>query len=149
MVQLKRSSLNREDALKYIEATLLGGMTKKDAYLAHINPNVKNPNQAITVMENKKDFIDLYQMVFSDDVLKIQHAAKRVQSKYVNLMEKNIDTAVVVLEEVNKKESTMSEKVIGIKLVNETLSAMSVVVNSGIAPGDQARPKLNRGSVVQ
>lgn len=146
---IKRLSFpNRDDVIKYIEATLFGGMTKKDAYMEYINPDIKNVHGAITTMENKKEFKDLYQALFSDDALKAQHTIQRVRNKFAGLVENNIDATSKILQDVMQDDKASQRSKSGaVRLANETISAMAVI--QGATPVEQdGNKKLNRGSVV-
>lgn len=139
--------VTRDKALLYIQAILIQGYTKKDAYLAHINPDERNPFAKIKTMESKKEYQDLLAVVRSDDNFRIDIKAQEVRGKYLGLIEQNIDTAAEMLTEV-KKDSDIKMKGQVVRLVNETITALAVV--SGGTPAKQPGnvPKLDRSGVV-
>lgn len=133
--------------LGYINDVLLNGYTKKDAYLKNINGDIKQPSLAVVNMEKRKDFQEIYQSIISDDQLQMNGKIKKVQSKYVDLIEKNLDTAAGILDEVAKTsgEDSLKNKAIAVRLVNETVGAMGIVQGPA-----QATPpgKLNKAGAV-
>lgn len=136
----------RDKVLQYIEATLVHGYTKKDAYLAFIDSECKAPHAAISRMEKKKDYQDILTVVTSDENYKFQIRTQRVRGKFLGLVEDNIDTATQVLKDV-KKEDTKT-KAVAVRLVNETIQAMSVISGGTPPAGQPGTPKLDKSGVI-
>lgn len=133
--------------LAYIEATLLHGYTKKDAYLEFIDPASKNPTVMFSLMEKKKEFKDLYAVIYSDDQAQIMAKANTVRLKYVKLMEQNIDLMSEVMTEA-KKTDGLREKATAVRLANETISAMAIVSGNGQPADGRKQPKLDAGGII-
>jgi len=126
----------------YATDIVFNGSTKKDSYLR----NVKDVNQvhiAIARMEKTEEYQSLLASIMGDDAAKLAAKVKRVQDKYVGLMEKNIDTASSVLDGV--KDGELKDKAIAVRLVNETVGAMAVVTG---ATQPQAPGQLNKAGAV-
>lgn len=137
---------NREDILSYITDNIIGGLTKKDSYLKNINADIKDTNKAIQRLEKTDNFQMIYQSVVNDDSLKLQIKVKKVQSKYVELMDKNLDTAIDVLDAVKGTKGSITEKAVAVRLVNETIGAMAIVNG----PTQAQKPgELDRSGVIQ
>jgi len=133
----------RSKILSYIEATLTGGLTKKDAYLTHVDDKVKNPTAAVARLERSKEFQDIYHTLITDENYKFQESAQRVRSKYLGLIEKNIDTAGSMLDGAD----TTSEKAKAVRLTNETIQAMAIVANPTPADREGSKP-INKSGVI-
>lgn len=133
----------RDQMLAYIEATLIGKSTKKDAYLKHVNPDIKQANLAVARMEKLPEYQELYSTIATDDNLKMQTDVQRVQRKYVNLIEKNIDTMNGILDDV--KNAEVKDKAVAVRLANETVGAMSIVDGP---KGPQHPGTLNKAAAV-
>lgn len=129
--------------LAYINATLFEGMTKKEAYLTHINSTLSHPHQAVLALEKKPEFRELYDHIMEDDNARLQAKANKIKLKYASLIEKNIDTASAILDEVEDGE--LQDKAVAVRLVNETVGAMAIVSGTSqpTAPG-----KLDKSGVV-
>ena len=126
----------------YATDIVFNGSTKKDSYLR----NIKDVNQvhiAIARMEKTEEYQSLLASIMGDDAAKLAAKVKRVQDKYVGLMEKNIDTASSVLDGV--KDGELKDKAIAVRLVNETVGAMAVVTG---ATQPQAPGQLNKAGAV-
>ena len=126
----------------YATDIVFNGSTKKDSYLR----NVKDVNQvhiAIARMEKTEEYQSLLASIMGDDAAKLAAKVRRVQDKYVGLMEKNIDTASSVLDGV--KDGELKDKAIAVRLVNETVGAMAVVTG---ATQPQAPGQLNKAGAV-
>lgn len=126
----------------YATDIVFNGSTKKDSYLR----NVKDVNQvhiAIARMEKTEEYQSLLASIMGDDAAKLAAKVKRVQDKYVGLMEKNIDTASSVLDGV--KDGELKDKAIAVRLVNETVGAMGVVTG---ASQPQSPGQLNKAGAV-
>lgn len=136
----------RDKVLDYIEAILVHSYSKKDAYLAFIDPECKNPHAAIARMEKRKEYQEIYAVVTSDENYKFLAKAQRVKSKFLNLVEKNIDTADKVLDDV--KSSDVRSKATAVRLVNETVQAMAVVSGAGGVATQPGAPKLDKSGVI-
>jgi hypothetical protein len=137
----------RDKVLQYIEATLVHGYTKKDAYLAFIDSDCKAPHQAIARLEKNKEYQDILAVITSDENYKFQIRAQRVKGKFLGLVEKNIDTADQVLDDVKNSEDVKS-KAVAVRLVNETIQAMSVISGGAPPVGQPGNPKLDKSGVV-
>jgi hypothetical protein len=136
----------RDKVLQYIEAVLVNGYTKKDAFQAFIDSEVKNPHQAIAKMESKKEYQELYAVITSDENYKFQIQAQRVRGKYLNFIEKNIDTADQMLDDAKKEDLRTRAAVV--RLSNETIQAMAVVSGGPQPPQQPGTMRLDRSSVV-
>jgi len=126
----------------YATDIVFNGSTKKDSYLR----NVKDVNQvhiAIARMEKTEEYQSLLASIMGDDAAKLAAKVRRVQDKYVGLMEKNIDTASSVLDGV--KDGELKDKAVAVRLVNETVGAMAVVTG---ATQPQAPGQLNKAGAV-
>ena len=126
----------------YATDIVFNGSTKKDAYLR----NVKEVNQvhiAIARMEKTEEYQSLLASIMGDDAAKLAAKVRRVQDKYVGLMEKNIDTASGILD--NVADGELKDKAIAVRLVNETVGAMGVVTG---ASQPQAPGQLNKAGAV-
>lgn len=145
MAGLKKiQRLSRDQIVAYIEAVLFQGYTKKDAYLSHVNKDISNVHQAISALEKREDFQEVYRVLNSDGNLEVREAALRMKKKYANLIEKNIDKATDVLDEAE----TIKEKAAAVRLVNETVGALAPITNPGSAGVGDQPTKLKRGSVI-
>lgn len=131
-----KSSLNKESAVKYIQAVSFKGYTKKAAYIQYIDPqcNTKNVHSLIASMEKKTEFTELAAVVLSDSSLQLQNDIARVRSKYVKLVEVNIDNMTQVLKDTQGKE--IKERATAIRLANETVTAMGVVSGNATPNGN-------------
>jgi hypothetical protein len=131
--------------LQYIEATLMHGYSKKDAYLNFIDGTNKNPVAAANRLEKKQEYRDIYATVSTDENHQFQIRAQKVRGKFLKLVEKNIDTVDGVLEDVQAEN--LQSKATAVRLVNETVQAMSVV--SGGAPEQRSNaPRLDKSGVI-
>lgn len=137
----------RDKVLQYIEAILVHAYTKKDAYLAFIDSDCKAPHQAIARMENNKEYQDILAVIASDENYKFQIRTQRVRGKFLGLVEKNIDTADQVLEDVKDSEN-VKDKAVAVRLVNETIQAMSVISGGTPPAGQPGNPKIDKSGVV-
>lgn len=133
-----RSLLNKEAAVKYIQAITYKGYKKKAAYIQYIDPNCnqKNVHTLIANMEKKPEFMEMVKVVMSDSSMELQQDVARVKGKFVKLVESNIDTMTQVLTGVKGKE--MKEQATAIRLANETVTAMGAV--SGNTSGGANNP---------
>lgn len=132
----------KEDMVNYIRATLIGGMSKRAAYSAHINFSIKDVDGAIMRLEKRDDFIELYQTIVEADQSHGARLAMRVKAKYMSMTEKNIDVATSLLEDAESAE----EKAKAVRLANETFGAMAII---GVAnPQDNTPLKLDKTGVV-
>ena len=126
----------------YATDIVFNGSTKKDSYLR----NIKEVNQvhiAIARMEKTEEYQSLLASIMGDDAAKLVAKVRRVQDKYVGLMEKNIDTASGILD--NVADGELKDKAIAVRLVNETVGAMGVVTG---ASQPQAPGQLNKAGAV-
>jgi len=142
MSQLPQTRVTKDQMVAYATDIVFNGLTKKDSYLR----NVKDVNQvhiAIARMEKTEEYQSLLASIMGDDAAKLAAKVKRVQDKYVGLMEKNIDTASSVLDGV--KDGELKDKAIAVRLVNETVGAMAVVTG---ATQPQAPGQLNKAGAV-
>jgi len=142
MSQLPQTRVTKDQMVAYATDIVFNGSTKKDSYLR----NVKDVNQvhiAIARMEKTEEYQSLLASIMGDDAAKLAAKVKRVQDKYVGLMEKNIDTASSVLDGV--KDGELKDKAIAVRLVNETVGAMAVVTG---ATQPQAPGQLNKAGAV-
>lgn len=134
--------ITRQEMVAYIEAILMKGYTKKDAFLEFIDPEAKDVHSRINTMENRAEFYEIYKTLNSDSNLQIQETINRVKKKYAALVEKNIDKATEVLDQTE----TIKDKATAIRLVNETVGALSIM--SGNTTPDKQPRKLDRGASV-
>jgi len=133
----------KEQITAYIEAVLFKKSTKKAAYLEHINPNISNVPQAISVLEKRTDFKDMYGVLNSDLNLQSQESMLRIQSKYAKMVEKNIDVATDVLDQANDQKQKSS----AVRLVNETVGALAIISGNS-NPEDKNPKKLDKSGII-
>ena len=139
---LVSKTINRNSMIEYIQAVLVGGISKKKAYLEFIDPNSKDAAAAVNRMEKRPDFIKLHASIKADDALQMEKSVSRVKLKYVKLIEKNMDTMSDVLDNAED----MKEKAIAVRLANETITAMGIIDRPTESTSGQ--PALNRGGVI-
>lgn len=136
---------HRDKVLQYIEGWLVRGLSKKEAYSTYIDGTVKDVGGAIARLERRKEYQDIYVVVMGDENYKLQERAKRVRGKYLGLIEKNIDTADGLLDDV--KEGETRDKATAVRLVNETIQAMAVVANP-TSPQGGGTESINKAGVI-
>jgi len=99
-------------------------------------------------MEKKKEYQDLFATISTDENYKFQMRAQTVKGKYLGLIEKNIDTADKILDEVSTDESTLKDKATAVRLVNETVGALAVISGGAPPVGQSGAPKLDKSGVI-
>lgn len=132
-----------EKILAYIVDQIVSGLDKKSSYLKNIN-EVSKVHIAISRLEKSQQYEEVYASVMNDNNMLLKAKAQKARLQYVNLINKNLDLAESVVDSV--KEGTVKDKGIAIRLMNETIGAMSIVDGPTQA---QAPGALNKGSVVQ
>lgn len=135
---------SKHQIVSYIDATLTRGESKIDAYKKHINPNIRAASSAVKRFEKSPDYIALMESLSVDNDLQLNMKVAKVRSKYVGLIEKNIDAMSGIID--STKDMEISEKAKAVRLANETITAMQIVDG----PKEQGPPagKLNRGGAV-
>lgn len=115
--------------IAYVHDILLQGMTKKDSYQKNINNSISNVHRSIGALERTQTFKDIYASIITDDNLRMKEKVAKVKSKYLGLIELNIDTMTNVLKEAAKSEgeNSLKDKAIAVRLANETVGAMAIV----------------------
>lgn len=142
MSNLPQTRVTKDQMVAYATDVVMNGATKKDAYLR----NVKDVNQvhiAIARMEKTDEYQSILSSIMGDDAAKLATKVRRVQDKYVGLIEKNIDTASKILDKVADGE--VKDQAIAVRLVNETVGAMGVVTGTA---QPQAPGQLNKAGAV-
>lgn len=118
-----------DQIIAYIHDILLQGSTKKDSYQKNINGSISNVHRSIGALERTQTFKDIYSSIITDNNLRMKEKVGKVKSKYLDLIELNIDTMTNVLKEAGKTtgEDSLKNKAIAVRLANETVGAMSIV----------------------
>lgn len=142
-MKVKKSSPTSGDIVKYIEAILVGGFSKRQAYRDNINADIKNIDQAISVLERKAEFKALYETVLRDHNTRITSSIEAVKASYVDLIGTNIKVAKEVLEEAEDN----TEKARAVRLANETISSMAII-NSNSQDDNGSGEKINVGNYI-
>lgn len=135
---------SKHQIVSYIDATLTRGENKIEAYKKHINPNIRSASSAIKRFEQSPDYIALMESLSIDNDQQLNIKVAKVRSKYVNLIEKNIDAMGDIIDSTEGME--INEKAKAVRLANETITAMQIV-DGPKEPGNPAG-KLNRGGAV-
>lgn len=136
----------RDKILEYIQATLTQGYNKKDAYLAFIDSDIKNVHSAINRLEKSKEYQEIYAVIVSDENYQFQMRTQKVKGKYLNLLEKNIDTADSILDDA--KGEDLQTRGAAVRLANETLQALAVVSGGPPPTGQPGHPRLDKSGVI-
>lgn len=144
-------SPNRENILKYAEATILNGESKSVAYKRHVDSAARNPAAAASSLEKRKEFKAIADVLETDSERELQYSATKVKKKYLNLMEKNIEAmsdTIKTAQAMDKTEGTAKNTAMAIRLANETLTAVGGIVQGPVAP-DKAQKKLDYSGFVE
>lgn len=123
----------RDRILAYIECVLIGGSTKKEAYLTCIDSTCQNPSAAVVTLEKSKEYQDIHAVISTDENYKFQARVMAVRGKFIGLVEKNIDMAAKVLDEAGNT-GDLVKKGAAVRLANETVQAMASASGAAAAP---------------
>lgn len=104
---------------------MVGGMDKKAAYKKFINNKISHPSAAVSRLEKTPEFKSVYELMHGDDNIRMERAVKEVKRKYVNLVDKTINTMDGILDDV--KDEGVNEKAKAVRLASETLTALNFV----------------------
>lgn len=151
MASLERSGPTRAQIISYAEDVILRGKSKAESYRSNIDANEKNLHYQISLLERRKDFKAVAEVLTQDNDRMLMEQAMEVRKKYLSLMGKNIDSASRLLdkaEKADKQEDTAKNTAMAVRLVNETITAMAAVGGAPMTASNSTQ-QLDPSGIVQ
>lgn len=146
---MAKQNITKDQIVSYIMATVVQGATKKDAYVQHVNSNIKQVYDGIARLEQTPEFLDLYVAITSDDNLRVNALVSNAKLDYAMMVRKNMQIMGEVYKKVEGDEGSLKDKAAAVRLGNETIQSMAVI--GAMNAGGQNNPeagKLNKSAAV-
>lgn len=132
--------------IAYAEAVHIQKFPKGKAYKAYVNDKVKDVFNAIGRLERNEEYKAIVTTILEDSNFQLDKKIANVRSKYVSLIESNIDTMQNVIKKASE-EGQLKDQAMAVRLANETITAMSIIDGSR-EPSKPTQGTINKSSVI-